>query len=157
MWRSKKFIIVAVLAAVVLVGSIGGVALAQTGSASDSSGKTLLARDATILGIDQQKVESAFTQAQTEMRDEALDSYLQNLVEQGKITQEEADQYKACLQSRPDMAQYQQQLKDWQQARPGIPPELKEWQEAGPDIPLPGPFGHFGGMRWGGGCFFGGR
>ena len=32
MWRSKKFIIVALLAVVVLVGSIGGVVLAQTKS-----------------------------------------------------------------------------------------------------------------------------
>ena len=153
MWRSKKFIIVAVLAAVVLVGSTAGVVLAQTGSTDTTSGKTLLARVATILGIDQQKVESAFTQAQTEMRDEAL----QKLVNEGKITQEQADKYKAWLQARPDMSQYQQQLKDWQQARPGIPPELKEWQGAKPDIPLPGPFGGNGGMRWGGGCFFGGR
>ena len=36
MWRSKKFIIIAVIAAVVLVGSIGGVVLAQTGNGDES-------------------------------------------------------------------------------------------------------------------------
>ena len=36
MWRSKKFIIIALLAAVVLVGSIGGVVLAQTENGNDS-------------------------------------------------------------------------------------------------------------------------
>lgn len=127
MWRSKKFIIVALLATVLLVGSIGGVALAQTeGTDNATSGNTLLSRVATILGIDQQTVEDAFTQAQSEMREEALDSYLNNLVEQGTITQEQADQYKAWSQTRPDMPQI-------------------------------GPFGRFGGMMGGGGRCFRGR
>jgi hypothetical protein len=88
------------------------------------------------------------------MRDEALDNYLKNLVSQGKITQAQADEYKAWVNSRPDMSQYQQQLKEWQQARPGISPELKAWEEARPNIPLPGGFGSRGfrgGMNWGGG------
>ncbi|MFC1864631.1 hypothetical protein ACFLYG_02255 [Chloroflexota bacterium] len=146
MLRRKKFIIVGLLATVLLVGSISsGVAFAQTETGDASQSGTLLARVAEILGIDQQKVEDAFAQAQSEMRDEALDSYLQKLVDEGTITQEQADQYKA-----------------WQQARPDISPELKEWQEARPDMPLPGPFGRFGdrgirgGMKWGGGrCFWG--
>ncbi len=104
MWRSKKLLIIAVLAAVVLAGSIGGIALAQTGSADNTtSGTTLLARVAAILGIDQQKVEDAFAQAQRQMQEEALDNYLKNLVDQGKITQEQADQYKAWVQARPDL------------------------------------------------------
>jgi hypothetical protein len=159
MWRSKKFIIIAVLAAtVVLVGSTAGVVLARAGSGGDSQtgvtqasdnasqSKTLLARVAAILGIDQQKVENAFVQARTEMRDEALDNYLNNLVAQGKITQEQADQYKTWMKSRPDMSQYQQQL--------------REWQEAKPDITLPGGFGgrgFRGGMNWGGARGFWGR
>jgi len=129
MWRSKKLIVAVLAATVLLVGSIGGLALAQTESASDSSGKTLLARVAAILGIDQQKLENAFAQAQREMRDEALDKYLKNLVDQGKITQEQADQYKKWWQSRPDVEPFRQQLRAWQQARP--------------DIPLPGPFGRY--------------
>ncbi len=167
MWRSKKFIVVALLAAVVLAGSIGGVALARTGSGNPagvllaqnvsenvSQRDVLFTRVAEILvgkGIDitSEQLEDAFAQAQSEMRDEALDSYLQNLVDEGKITQEEADQYKAWWQSRPDMEPFRQQLEAWQQARP--------------DTPLPGPFGGFGGrgfgggMKWGGGRCFGGR
>jgi len=145
MWRRKKFIVVAVLAAVILAGSVGGVALAQTGNGDDSQPKTLIARVAEILGIDQQKLEDAFAQARSEMRDEALDSYLHDLVEQGTITEEQAVQYKAWWQARPDIEPFRQQLREWQQARPGIPPELEEWQQARPDIPLPGPFGRFGG------------
>ncbi len=159
MWRKKKWIIVAVVAAtLLLVGGMSSVALAQTGSTDNTtSGKTLLARVATILGIDQQKVEDAFAQAQSDMRDEALDSRLQKLVDEGKITEEEAVQYKAWWQARPDIEPYRQQLREWQQARPGIPPEMKEWQGAKPGIPLPGGFGargFRGGMKWGGGpCF----
>ena len=83
MWRSKKFI-VAVLIAVVLVGSMGGVIFAQTENGDDSQPKTLLVRVAEILGIDQQKLEDAFTQARSEMQDEALDSRLQNLVNEAR-------------------------------------------------------------------------
>ena len=162
MWRSKKVIIIAVSAALVLAGSIGGVVYAQTGniSGNTTSNNTILARVAKILGIDQQKVEDAFAQARKDAQTEALDNYLNNLVERGKITQEQADQFKQWRQSRPDLTQYNQQFKDWQAARPGIPPELKAWQEARPDVPLPrfggnrilpGGFrGHRGGMMRGG-------
>jgi hypothetical protein len=156
MWRSRKFIIIAsVVAALVLVVSLTGIALAQDTGAS--SGKTLLARVAEILGIDQQKVEDAFAQAQTDMQNEALDNYLSKLVEEGKITQEQADQYKAWLQARPDMSQYEQQLKDWQAARPDIPSTLKDWQMAKPDVPLPGSLGRLGGTMGGIRGFFWGR
>ena len=141
-----------------MVGGIGGAVYAQTGSTDNTTaGKTLLGRVAEILGIDQQKLQDAVAQAQREKQEEALDNYLKSLIDQGKITQEQADQYKAWWQSRPDMSQYQQQLKEWQQARPGIPPELKDWQGANPGIPLPGGFGargFRGGMKLGRGpCF----
>jgi len=103
MSRGKKIILISLLATLVLVGSIVGVVFAQTGNENNSSGKTLLARVATILGIDQQKLEDAFAQAQREMRDEALNNRLQELVKQGTITQEQADQYKQWRQSRPDI------------------------------------------------------
>jgi Spy/CpxP family protein refolding chaperone len=144
MWRSKKFIVAAVLAALVLVGGTSAAVLAASNS-DDSQPKTLLGRVAEILGIDQQKLEDAFAQAQSEMQEEALDSYLKNLVDQGKITQEQADQYKAWWQSKPDMTLYQQ------------------WQQAQPDIGVPGPMGRtggpgfYGGMKWGGGRYLWGR
>lgn len=150
MWRNKKLVIVtALVAAVLLVGGIGGVVYAQAKNggygqigvtlASDNASqpKTLLARVAAILGIEQQKVEDAFAQARSETQDEALDNHLKNLVDQGKITQEQADQYKAWVKSKPDMTQYEQQLRDWQNARP--------------DIPLPGRFDGFGARGFRGG------
>lgn len=146
MWRRKKLVIIGVLAAVLLVGSIGGVALAQTENGDDTQPKTLMARVADILGIEQQTLENAFTQARTEMQNEALDNYLNELVNEGTMTQEQADQYKAWWQSKPDTSQYQQQLREWQQGRP--------------DVPFSGRFGgrcFDGGMKWGGQRFFGGR
>ncbi len=97
---TKKSIIAAVLVGVLLVGGIAGITMAQEGSAG--SGQTLIARVAAILGIDQATVESAFAQAQKEMRTEALDSYLKDLVDEGKITQEEADQYREWWNARPE-------------------------------------------------------
>jgi len=148
MWRTKKFIVAVLLTTVMLVGSTAGIVLAQE-NGDGSQPKTLLTRVAEILGIDQQTLEDAFAEAQSEMRDEALDSYLQKLIDEGKITEEEAEQYKAWWQARPDMEPFQQQLREWQQARP--------------DVPLPGTFGRFGGhgfhggMKWGGGRYFWGR
>ena len=104
MWRKKRWGIVLVLGIVALLfGILSGVVLAQNESTGDSSGKTLLARVAAILGIEQQEVEDAFTQAQKEMRDEALDNQLKSLVEKGKMTQEQAGQYKQWWQSKPDI------------------------------------------------------
>lgn len=107
MWRKKKWIIIAVVAAVVLltVGVIGGVAYAQSGSTSPTSpsGDTLMTRVAQKLGIDQSKLEQAFKDAQKEMSDEALSNRLKGLVQQGKITQDQADKYLNWWQSRPDM------------------------------------------------------
>ncbi|MBI4331441.1 MAG: hypothetical protein HY673_09190 [Chloroflexi bacterium] len=104
MQRSKKFLIIAALAAVVLAGSIGGVVYAQTPKPTPpAAGKTLFARVAVILGIDQQRLEKAFAQAQREMQAEALDNRLKAMVEQGRLTQAQADQYKTWWQSRPDV------------------------------------------------------
>ncbi len=136
MWRRKKIIIIGLLATVLLVGSVGGVAFAQTENGDDSQPKTLLARVAEKLGIGQQELEDAFAEAKSEMQDEALDIYLQKLIDEGKITEEEAVQYKAWLQAKPDMEPFRQQLREWQQVKPEMPPELKEWQQSRPDVPV---------------------
>lgn len=113
MWRSKKFIIVS-LAVVVLVGSIAGVALAADNEDRDTSPPgaqqvVLLDRvceiyeENTGVAIDPQQLKDAFAQARSEMWDKALHSRLQKLVEQGKITQAQADQYEEWWQSRPDV------------------------------------------------------
>ncbi len=110
---SKKLVLVVALGAVVLLGSIGGIALAQTGSDDGSQSSTdaqsllekvcQIYQDKTGVAIDQAALQDSFAQARQEMRSEALDNYLNGLVADGKITQEQAEQYKDWQQARPDM------------------------------------------------------
>ncbi len=101
MWRSKKFIIIAIVVGVLLVGTVATVALAQSNPDTPAAAKTLSARVAAILGIDQAKVDAAFAQAKSDAENEALDARLKAAVAAGKMTQAEADQYKTWWQSRP--------------------------------------------------------
>lgn len=159
MWRSKKFIIIAALLAAVIFGSTLGVVLAQD-ETDGSQPQTVWQRVAAILGangtsVTAEQLETAFTQARQEMRDEALDSRLESLVAAGTITQEQADQYRAWLAQRPDTTQFREQMKEWQQSRPAVPSEMKDWAQSRPEMP-----GFFGGMAPRGGMmgrFFGGR
>jgi uncharacterized protein HemX len=111
MRRSKKFIVIALLAVVVLAGSIGGVVYAQSGNDDNTQTKAqaLLDKVAEIyqqntgVAIDSEQLKTAFTQAEKELRDTALDNYLQSLVDQNKITSDQAQQYKTWLNSKPDV------------------------------------------------------
>ena len=51
----------------------------------------------------EKQYKNALEQAQSELREEALESRLQDLVDEGKMTQEEADSYLEWWQSRPDI------------------------------------------------------
>ena len=104
MWRSKKFILLAVLATAILVGGIGGVVYAQGDGDEDASPKTvLLEKVADKLGIDPQQLEDAFTEAIGEMRDEAHLKWLEKAVEEGLITAEEAEEYSEWWAAKPDV------------------------------------------------------
>jgi hypothetical protein len=129
MWKRNKIFISGIVLMVVLAGTLGGVAVAQANDSNtnppQSSNNTLLEKVATIYqantgtAIDPQELEKAFQQAGQEIKSEALDNYLKKLVEDGKITQEQADQFKA-----------------WLDARPAFPTdEFKKWMESRPDIP----------------------
>jgi len=110
MWRSKKFII-GLLATVVLVSaSIGGVALAQDNeedSQPEAHLEALWDKVAQILqdegiNITSEQLKDAFSQAQGQMRTEAMENYLKKLVEEGRLSQEEADEYLKWWQAKPD-------------------------------------------------------
>ena len=90
-----------------VAGVVGGAVIhAQTPSATAPPAanpeKAFADKVAGILGVDAAKVESAFTQAQKEMQNEALKTRL-NLVKAGKITQDRPDQYQKWWDSRPDV------------------------------------------------------
>ena len=106
MRHSKKLIIGVVLAIVLLLGTLGGVVLADDTDSNQPT--TMLNRVAEILvgkgiNITSEQLQEAFTQARDEIRDEALQNRLQKLEEEGKITPEQATQYREWQESRPDM------------------------------------------------------
>ncbi len=126
--KNKKLIIGLAIALIVLGASIGGAVMAQgtstttpTTSTASNSGKTLMARVAAKLGIDESKLQTAFKDAQKEIQAEELDRRLSELVAAGKITQKQADDYKAWFNSRPDDSAYRKSLQDWQNAQPEMP------------------------------------
>jgi hypothetical protein len=121
MWRRKKLVIVAVLAAVVLVGSIGGVALANNLEDSQPRAhcEALMDRvceiyeENTGTAIEPEALTDAFTQARDELRPEgmpyrgemdpeALQNHLQDLLNEGKITEEQYEHMKNRIESMPD-------------------------------------------------------
>ena len=148
MLRKKRWITISVLVAtlLMLVGTVGGMVYAQTGTTTTDNttantpaidpANTLYAKVATILNIDQQKLEAAFTQARKEMRDEELTSRIKSMVEQGTITQAQADEYLKWWQSRPDIAS----KLDFR-GGPGIPggPHGMPGPGGNPPPPLPPP------------------
>jgi hypothetical protein len=107
--KRKRLIIISSIVAglIVVMGVVGGSVWAASTTTSTSAATNpesiFAAKVATILGIDQAKVEAAFTQAQKEMRTDAENSRLAKMVADGTITQEQADQYKAWLASQPDV------------------------------------------------------
>jgi predicted DNA-binding protein (UPF0251 family) len=96
----KKKIILVTLVAIVLVTLIAGIALAQAGD-ENSQGlngppalfQAFLGKLAANLGIGQDKLQQAIRQAEQQMVDEA--------VQQGKITPEQAEKIKTRLQNNP--------------------------------------------------------
>jgi flagellar basal body-associated protein FliL len=63
---------------------------------------TFVSKVADKLGLDEDTVATAMKEARQEMMDEALAERLQQAVDDGQITQEEADQILEWMKSRPD-------------------------------------------------------
>ncbi len=117
MWKRKWFIPVVVASVLLIGGVVGGVVVAGNDSTTGTEDQSqvgdrfqaLLDRVCAIylekmgVAIDSEQLKDAVKQAQSEMRDEAIENWLQNLVSKGEITQEEADQYLEWWQSRPDV------------------------------------------------------
>jgi hypothetical protein len=123
MWRSKKFILVTVLVAVLLVGSIGGIVFAAD-SGDNSQFKARhdamldkvceIYQQKTGVAIDKEALKESFAQAMSELRPaasptrpergpQAMQDRLQNLVTDGKLTREQADAFQKWWESRPDV------------------------------------------------------
>jgi hypothetical protein len=129
MWKSKKFIFIAILVVLVVGGTLGGVAIAQaddqSSSANQTAASTFLDKVAEIyekntnVAINPDELQKAFVEAGQALKDQALDNYLQKLVNDKTITQDQADAFKAWLSKRPAFPT--DQFKQWMESRPDIP------------------------------------
>ena len=108
--RSKKFIVGAVLAAVLLFGSFGGVILAQTGNGEDGKMarcQALLNRACEIyqeragVAIDQEVLKRSVWQVVKWTRPAAVQDRLQKAVDKSWMEQDKADKAVQWLSARP--------------------------------------------------------
>ena len=136
--KTLKFTIAPLLAIILISGSVGAV-LAQPNENVPERRAALISKVADILDVDQQTLENAFEQARQEQRGEALDTRLAELVNEGTITQQQANKFNAWINSRPDIPLVgPQQLKKLVQEGKISQEQvdaLKAWMESKPDIP----------------------
>ena len=118
---SKKVkILISVLVATLLL-TVGGATMvmaegeAETTPPPEASENALLARVADILGIDTEGLISAFEQAQQEMCGEVFINRLNQAVEEGLITREQADEIIKWWELRPDEA-----IREWWGQKPSV-------------------------------------
>ena len=165
LFKSKKFIIIAILGIAIIGGTIGGTALANNwgdhGPAQAGQPGGNLERVCEIYqentgdSIDCEALQEAFQAAAQERAEEmranmeqAREEMQQRLIDEGVITQEQLDELEAWMEARPERGATQEEFQAWLEARPDI------------DLPIgPGgnggqrgmvPFGGFAGPR--GGC-----
>ena len=106
MSKKVKILISALVIAVLL--TMGGVTMVMaegeegTTPPPEASAKGLLERVADILEIDEEDLINAFKQAQQEIEAEAFINRLNKAVEQGRITQEQADEIIEWWEQRPE-------------------------------------------------------
>ncbi len=100
--RKPRWIAAGLLAGVLAVGIAGGTVFAHSNEDGGSSIQSLASRVAATLGLDEADVQDALTQARSEMHNDILQHRLDHKVEQGLITQDQADEYLDWYQSRPD-------------------------------------------------------
>ena len=125
---SKKVkVLISVLVAALLL-TVGGVTMVmaqgeeETTPPPESSEKGLLERVADILGIEEEDLIDAFKQAQQEIEAAAFINRLNQAVEEGYITQEQADEITEWWGQRPD--------------------GIREWWGQKPEFMEPGMFQH---------------
>jgi hypothetical protein len=132
---SKRILIIGGVCVLALAATIGGVAAANaadegTKTTPEQAFTTMMDKVAEIYqqntgtAIDSTELQKAFEQAGASLVSDKIDAVLNKLVADGKLPQEQADQWKAWWESRPSST-----LSD----------EFKTWMESRPDIPnLPG-------------------
>jgi len=116
---SKKVKVLVLVLVTVVVLTVGGVATVMAQEeptpTPEAEAKGLLARVADILEIDTEALIDAFKQAQQEMREDAFISRLYQAVEEGSITQEQAEEIIEWWELRPD-----DEIRNWWGLKPEV-------------------------------------
>ncbi len=104
--KVKTLISVLVVALLLTVGATTVMAEGEEETAPPPEAGTngLLERVADILGIDEEDLVDAFEQARQEMCEDAFTSHINQAVEEGRITREQADEIIKWWELRPDDA-----------------------------------------------------
>ena len=106
----KKRLVIALIAIAATVGITTGVVFAQDDNEDAAQPESILERVCEIyeantgVSIEPEALKDAFIEANQEMITEAVENRLDKLVEEGVITQEEADQLKEWWQAKPDVS-----------------------------------------------------
>ena len=103
----KRWLFIPIVVLLVALGVVGGAVLAEQVSdgdkvRDDGDKKGFAGRVAEILGLDEETVADAMKQAKKEMHEEYVQAWLDKMVESGRITQEQADEYQNWLDDRPE-------------------------------------------------------
>lgn len=109
----RKRVLIPALAALLLTGAIAGTAFAHSGSSDDDSTVSrFVEKLAGKLGIGEEELQTALDETKAELRaerkaawEEQLRDKLAAMVEEGKITQEQADEYLDWYLNPPELAQ----------------------------------------------------
>ncbi|NLE94869.1 MAG: hypothetical protein GX600_04175 [Dehalococcoidia bacterium] len=123
MSNRKKLVAGVLVATMALAGVLAGTLSADEESPG-APRDPLFARVAELLGLEQQQVEGAFQQAMSEQRAErqaemeaARDARLQELIDDGVLTEQQVEEWNAWLESRPDVGD---EMREWFESRPDM-------------------------------------
>ena len=94
--------------AIISIFSFTSVAFAD--EPKDKSSNEVLSRAAEILGVDVVDLENALKNAHAEIREKKHESKLQEFVDSGKITQEDADEINLWRESKPESIKSQRKV-----------------------------------------------
>jgi competence protein ComGC len=128
MKKNKKIVLITLVVVAVLVITLGVVAVTQANDqgTGQSANVSLFDKVAAIYktntgnAIDSAALQKAFQQAQQQLATDAQNAMMKKLVDSGKITQKQADDYQAWLAAKP--ALNTDALKKWMDSKPaGIP------------------------------------
>ena len=106
MKKYMKFGLIAIVALVALSVGLTAMSFADSPEVdTDTDGgprQVFISKVAGILGLEEEQVADAFSQARQEMREEFQQQRLQTAIEEGLITDEEAEQIQGWWDSRPE-------------------------------------------------------